>query len=148
MIGRWGPGCANECTCQNRDNDCDAVTGSCTDDDVDDDDVSSVEQTSPAYLQNSTVDRLPQTSGINTEQTEVVSVPRRTTELQTEGEIIRSIEENIYASGLRNCLPEDEERNLHAFKQFGDGSAGKLEKKLSIKISVTESTFLALLSRH
>lgn len=79
-IGQWGPGCANECTCQNRDNDCDAVTGSC----ADDDDISSVEQTSPAYLQSSTIDRLPQTQGINTEQTEVVSVPRETTERQEE----------------------------------------------------------------
>ncbi|XP_018392553.1 PREDICTED: uncharacterized protein LOC108771694 [Cyphomyrmex costatus] len=79
-IGQWGPDCANECTCQNWDNGCDAVTGSCTDDDV-----SSVEQTSPAYLQSSTTDRLPQTSGIsNTEHTEIVSVPRETTERQTE----------------------------------------------------------------
>ncbi|XP_011862688.1 PREDICTED: uncharacterized protein LOC105559191 isoform X2 [Vollenhovia emeryi] len=83
-IGQWGPRCANECTCQNRDNGCDAVTGSCIDDDGDD--AFSVEQTSPAYLQSSTADRPPQTPGItNTEHTEVVSVPRGTTERQTEG---------------------------------------------------------------
>ncbi|XP_018308022.1 uncharacterized protein [Mycetomoellerius zeteki] len=79
-IGQWGSGCANKCTCQNWNNGCDAVTGSCIDDDA-----SSVEQTSPAYLQSSTIDRLPQTSGIsNTEHTEIVSVPRET-ERQTEG---------------------------------------------------------------
>ncbi|XP_018308021.1 uncharacterized protein [Mycetomoellerius zeteki] len=78
-IGQWGSGCANKCTCQNWNNGCDAVTGSCIDDDA-----SSVEQTSPAYLQSSTIDRLPQTSGIsNTEHTEIVSVPRET-ERQTE----------------------------------------------------------------
>ncbi|XP_012539680.1 uncharacterized protein LOC105838568 isoform X2 [Monomorium pharaonis] len=90
-IGQWGLSCANECTCQNRNNDCDAVTGSCIDggdDDGDDDDVFSVEQTSPVYLQSSTVDRLPQTTGISTEQTEVVSVvPHWTTERQTEASI-------------------------------------------------------------
>lgn len=80
-IGQWGPGCANECTCQNRDNGCDAVTGSCTDDD----DVSTVEQTLPVYLQSSTTDRPPQTLEIsNTEQTEVATVPRVTTERQAE----------------------------------------------------------------
>ncbi|TGZ45720.1 Multiple epidermal growth factor-like domains protein 10 [Temnothorax longispinosus] len=77
-IGQWGLGCANECTCQNHV--CDAVTGSCTDDDA-----SSVEQTSPVYLRSSTADRLPQTPRIsNTEHTEVFSVPRGITERQTE----------------------------------------------------------------
>ncbi|KMQ94503.1 multiple epidermal growth factor-like domains 10 protein [Lasius niger] len=78
-IGQWGPDCANKCTCKNRDNNCDAVTGRCTNGDA-----SLVEQTSPVYLRSSTTERV-QTSRIgNAEYTEVVSAPRETTERQTE----------------------------------------------------------------
>ncbi|XP_011638209.1 laminin subunit beta-1 isoform X1 [Pogonomyrmex barbatus] len=93
-IGQWGPDCANECICQNRDNSCDAVTGRCRTDD----DASSIEQTSPAYLQSSTTDRLPQMPRIsNTKRPEVVSVPRETIERQTE-DINDNWEERNYIS--------------------------------------------------
>lgn len=122
-IGQWGSGCANKCTCQNWNNGCDAVTGSCIDDDA-----SSVEQTSPAYLQSSTIDRLPQTSGIsNTEHTEIVSVPRET-ERQTEGKIIRR--KLLDFRELRNCLPEDKEMDLHAFKYWR-----RLERRIQAKVA-------------
>jgi hypothetical protein len=77
-IGRWGPNCANECTCQKRHNDCDAVTGRCIDDD---DVVSSVEVTSPVYSRS----ERPQTSRISNVNYEGLPAPRETTERQTKG---------------------------------------------------------------
>lgn len=107
-IGQWGPDCANKCTCQNRDNNCDAVTGRCTNGGA-----SLVEQTSPVYLR-STTERV-QTSRIgNAEYTEVVSAPRETTERQTEGEIIR-LPKKVFVCVLRNYLPKDVEMALQAF---------------------------------
>ncbi|XP_070524024.1 uncharacterized protein [Cardiocondyla obscurior] len=79
-IGQWGPSCTNECACQNRDNECDAVTGGCIDD------VSSAEQTSPTLLYpfESSTDRSPQSSGINDmenmENMEITLEPRETIE--------------------------------------------------------------------
>ncbi|EFN75093.1 uncharacterized protein LOC105191654 [Harpegnathos saltator] len=96
--GQWGPNCANECTCQNRDNDCDAATGRCADDN-DDNDASLVVQTSPGYLRSSTTERV-QTSRIsNTEHTEVISVPRETTERQMEASPINVNDDWNYISG-------------------------------------------------
>ncbi|XP_072751799.1 uncharacterized protein [Anoplolepis gracilipes] len=78
-IGQWGPDCANNCTCQNRDNNCDAVTGKCTKDDV------SLVETSPAYyVRSSTTERVQTPRISNMEYTELVSMPRETTERQTE----------------------------------------------------------------
>lgn len=81
--GQWGPNCANKCTCQNRDNDCDAVTGRCAEHD---DDASSLGRTSSNdYLRSSTTQPV-QTSRIsNADRTEVTSVSRETTDHQTEG---------------------------------------------------------------
>lgn len=94
-MGQWGPDCANKCTCQNRDNNCDAVTGRCTKDDA-----FVVEQTSPAYLRSSTT-KTPRIN--NMEYTEGVLAPRETTDHQTEGEIIH-LPKKIFVCALHNCF--------------------------------------------
>lgn len=70
-------------------------------------------------------------------------MPRETTERQSEGEIIRLIEEShlcLMQLFARRC------RNRSSRFQLLE--TGELEKVLPIKISVRESTFLVLLLRR